>query len=66
MLVHMATELEKIAERIRTRNDANDRDRKRQRELIRERIAAGNTWDTVQAEAKVSRPTIRAALRRTD
>lgn len=66
MLVHMATELEKIAERIRTRNDANDRDRKRQRELIRERIAAGNTWDTVQAEAKVSRPTIRDALRRTD
>jgi hypothetical protein len=62
----MATELEKIAERIRTRSDANDRDRKRQRELIRERIAEGKTWDQVQAEAKVSRPTIRDALRRSD
>lgn len=62
----MATELEKIAERIRTRDDANGRDRKRQRELIRERIAEGKTWDMVQAEAKVSRPTIRDALKRTD
>lgn len=62
----MATELEKIAERIRAREDADKRDRKRQRELIRERIAAGNTWSTVQAEARVSRPTLRDALKRTD
>lgn len=66
MLVHMATELEKIAERIRTRKTADERDRKRQRELIRERIAEGCTWDQVQAEARVSRPTLRDALKRTD
>lgn len=65
-MVRMATELEKIAERIRTRKTADERDRKRQRELIRERIAAGCTWDQVQAEARVSRPTLRDALRRTD
>jgi len=62
----MATELEKIAERIRAREDADKRDRKRQRELIRERIAAGNTWSAVQAEARVSRPTLRDALKRAD
>lgn len=62
----MTTELEKIAERIRARNDLQAADRKRQRELIRERVAGGATWDTVQAEAAVSRPTIMAALNRTD
>lgn len=62
----MATELEQIAKRIRTRDDAQATDRKRQRELIRERIAQGRTWDQVQAEAQVSRPTIMAALKRTD
>lgn len=62
----MATELEQIAKRIRVRDAAQAADRTRQRELIRERIAAGKTWDDVQAEAKVSRPTIMAALKRTD
>lgn len=58
----MATELEQIAKRIRTRRAADVADRARQRELIRERIAAGRTWDEVQAEAQVSRPTVRDAL----
>lgn len=62
----MATELEQIAKRIRVRDDAQAADRKRQRELIRERIASGLTWDLVQAEAHVSRPTIMAALKRAD
>lgn len=65
-MVSMATELEKIAERIGARKEANDRDRARQRALIRERIAAGSTWDQVQAEAKISRPTILTALKRSD
>jgi AraC-like DNA-binding protein len=60
------TELEQIARRIRVRDEAQAADRKRQRELIRERIASGKTWDDVQAEAKISRPTIMAALKRTD
>jgi AraC-like DNA-binding protein len=59
----MATELEQIAKRIRVRNDAQAADRERQRELIRERIAEGATWDKVQAEAKVSRPTIMHAVK---
>lgn len=62
----MATELEQIAKRIERRDGEQLGDRKRQRELIRERIAAGSTWDAVQAEARVSRPTIMAALKRTD
>lgn len=62
----MATELEKIAERIHARNEANQRDRKRQRELIRQRIAEGKTWNEVQAESKVSRPTLRDALTKPD
>jgi len=62
----MLTELGKIAERIRTRDAANERDRTRQRELIRERKAEGKTWDEIQAEARVSRPTIRDALKRND
>lgn len=60
------TELQKIAERIRARDDAQLADRKRQRELIRAAIAGGATWDAVQAEARVSRPTIMAAIRRAD
>lgn len=62
----MATELEKIAERISARKAANDSDRARQRVLIRERIAQGKTWNEVQAESKVSRPTILAILKRDD
>lgn len=60
------TELEQIAQRLRTRKALDVTDRARQRQLIRERIAAGRTWDEVQAEAQVSRPTIMAALQRTD
>lgn len=59
----MATELEQIAKRIRVRDAAQAADRARQKELIRQRIAAGMTWDAVQAEAKVSRPTITTALK---
>lgn len=62
----MTSELAKIAERIAMRDAANKADRIRQRELIRERSAAGVTWDAIQQEAKVSRPTIRDALRRAD
>jgi AraC-like DNA-binding protein len=62
----MATELEQIAKRIRMRDQQQAADRKRQRELIRERIREGRTWDQVQAEAQVSRPTLRDALRRDD
>lgn len=62
----MTTELAKIAERIRARATLDAADRKRQRALIRERIAAGATWDDVQREARVSRPTIAAALQRQD
>lgn len=57
------TELEQIAKRIRVRDEADRADRARQRELIRERIAEGRSWDDVQAEARVSRPTISRALR---
>lgn len=62
----MATELQQIARRIKMRNEANAADRTRQRELIRERVGHGATWDVVQAEAQVSRPTVRDALRRKD
>lgn len=57
------TELEQIAHRIAVRGAQDVADRARQRLLIRERIASGATWDDVQAEAKVSRPTIAKALR---
>lgn len=62
----MSAELNQIAKRIRTRTAAEAADRARQRQLIRQEIASGKTWDTVQAEAQVSRPTIMAALKRTD
>lgn len=62
----MTTELQQIAHRIRGRDEATVEDRKRQRQLIRERVAGGATWDAVQAEAQVSRPTIMAALKRDD
>lgn len=59
-------ELGQLAKRITQRDEAEARDRARQRVLIRERIADGATWDTVMAEAKVSRPTILKALKRED
>lgn len=59
-------ELRQIAKRIRARAEQEERDRARQRQLIREAIAAGSTWSQVQAQAQVSRPTVRNALARTD
>ncbi len=59
----MATELQQIAKRIESRAVLESKDRARQRELIRDRIAGGATWDEVQEEAGVSRPTISKALR---
>ena len=61
------TELQQISERIRSRAALESRDRARQRELIRQRIRVeGKTWDEVEKEAGVSRPTIRKALNRED
>lgn len=63
----MATELEKITERIKARDAATARDRARQRELIRQRIRVeGKTWSEVEHETRVSRATIREALLRED
>lgn len=59
-------ELAQIAKRIRTRDELEAKDRKRQRELIRELHAGGHTWDEIQALAQVSRQTVSAALKRTD
>jgi hypothetical protein len=61
------TELEKIAERVKARDAVNAKDRARQRQLIRQRIREdGHTWSQVEAEARVSRATIRDALNRED
>lgn len=58
------TELQKIAERIRRRDEANARDRERQKALIAARILdEGRTWDEVEREADVSRPTINRTIR---
>ena len=62
-IVVCMTELEAIAARIRIHEGGLRAERARQRELIRERIRDGRTWDEVQAEAHVSRPTIASALR---
>lgn len=59
-------ELAQIAKRIRTRDAAQDADRKRQRELIRSLIDGGATWTEAQEAAQVSRPTVMKALRRAD
>lgn len=61
-MVSMATELEQIRKRLDTRADLDRRDRERQRALVRQRIAEGRTWDEVQAEAGISRPTLSAIL----
>ena len=58
-------ELAKIAERIRQRDAHQAADRERQRTIMRELIAEGHTWDEVQAAARVSRQTLRNALRTT-
>jgi len=62
----MASELEQIARRIRVRDEQQASDRARQRALIRERKAEGRTYDEIELEARVSRPTIRNALHRAD
>ena len=58
----MATELEKIRQRIDKREEMNRADRERQRVLIRQRKAEGATWDQLQEEAGVSRPTLNSIL----
>ncbi len=63
------TELEKIAERIRARKALDKTDRARQRELIRQALNPAtrtHTWSELEAEAGVSRATIRDALSRED
>lgn len=62
----MVTELQQIGKRIAMRRAQDKADRKRQRELIRERVAAGRTWDQVQTEAGVARSTIMLALKSSD
>jgi len=54
----MATELEKIRQRLDTRAEQDRKDRARQAELVRQRIAEGTTWRAVQEEAGISRMTI--------
>lgn len=54
----MATELEKIRERLDMRANLDKRDRARQAELVRQRIASGATWREVAAEAGISKPTL--------
>ncbi len=61
-MVCMATELEQIRKRLDTRADLDRRDRERQHQLVKQRIAEGMTWDEVQAEAGISRPTLSAIL----
>lgn len=58
----MATELEQIRKRIDGRDALNLKDRARQRELLMARKAEGATWDEMQAEAGVSRPTLNFIL----
>lgn len=58
----MATELQQIRKRIDQREALNARDRERQRELLRARRAEGATWDEMQEEAGVSRPTLNLIL----
>lgn len=62
----MTVELKQIAKRIRTRNELQEQDRKRQRELIRELRRGGATWDDMVEIAQVSRQTVADALKRTD
>ena len=54
----MTTELQAIRARLDSRTKLNAKDRKRQGELVRERIAQGYTWRQIKAEAGISQPTI--------
>ncbi len=58
----MATELQQIRKRIDQRKALDQRDRERQRELVKERIAEGATWVEVQDEAGISKMTISEIL----
>lgn len=58
-----AAELRKIAERCDRREAEERRDRKRQRELVREMRAEGFIWDDMQEAAQISRTTLRDHLR---
>jgi DNA-directed RNA polymerase specialized sigma24 family protein len=55
------TELQSIAVKIAKHEGSLRELRARQRELIRERLAEGMSYTAIQAEAKVSRPTVAAA-----
>jgi hypothetical protein len=57
------TELQIIAKRVHERAADELADRERQRALLRRRQAEGATWDEMQAEAEISRPTLMRALR---
>lgn len=59
-------ELTKLAERIRTRDDEQRADRARQRVIMRELVAQGHTWDSVQSAAQVTRKTLSRALHEPD
>lgn len=61
-MVNMATELEKIKDRLLMRADLDRRDRDRQAELVRERIREGATWVEVCREAGISKPTLSSIL----
>lgn len=61
-MVNMATELEKIKDRLLMRAELDKRDRERQAELVRSRIAGGATWVEVCAEAGISKPTLSTIL----
>lgn len=62
----MTTELQQIAHRIRKRAALDESDRKRQRELLREEVGKGRKWADLLTEAQISRPTLSAALKRSD
>lgn len=59
----MATsELQQIRHRINQRKVLDQRDRERQKVLVRQRIAEGRTWSEVQEEAGISRMQITEIL----
>lgn len=63
MAADARTELAQIAKRIDNRAGLERKDRERQRALMRQLIGEGHTWDEVQSAARVSRTTLRDALR---
>lgn len=55
-------ELDDLHDRITARSSADASDRARQRALIRQMRADGETWDRIVERAHVSRQTVRRAL----